>query len=221
MIDTLLGIKKENNRKSCLIMAIRSARYLTGRDLKTGHAKDIREMRINVLMKDDVTNYWIEEELFFSGIVMYLIVLDSIGCIFEQVGEKPFQGNGIKKALKMFSSLTVEEIDACIDLRNTLAHNFGLATEKKNVNGKQKIKRHKFSLDFSETGTAIKLPKKDWDGEYGKSSKDESSSTIIGVSAFCDLVESIIGKLYDNYDSGKLKLRINDNEAKSRFTVLV
>ena len=62
MIEILLGLKKDDNRKSCLMMAIRSARYLSGRDVRTGKADGIGEMEANVLMKDDVLAHWLEDE---------------------------------------------------------------------------------------------------------------------------------------------------------------
>ena len=50
--------------------------------------------------------------------------------------------------------------------------------------------------------------------------KEDCFSTIIGVSAFCDLIEEIIANVYKCYESGDLILRVDENEAKTRFTVL-
>ena len=105
MIEILLGRKKDDNRKSCLMMAIRSARYLSGRDVRTGKADGIGEMEANVLMKDDVLAHWLEDEHSFAGIAMYLIVIDSIGCIFENREKTQIEGNGVRRALKSFTSL--------------------------------------------------------------------------------------------------------------------
>ena len=79
-------------------MAIRSARYLSGRDVRTGKADGIGEMEANVLMKDDVLTNWLEDEHFFAGIAMYLIAIDCIGCIFENIEKTQIEGNGIKRA---------------------------------------------------------------------------------------------------------------------------
>lgn len=217
MIETILGIKKENNRKSCFVMALRSARHLTGRNVLTGEAEGIREMEVNVLMKDDVLSHRLEDELFFAGIAMYLIALDCLGCVFDNI-EKASNKKGIGRALESFSSLDKAQIDALIDLRNTLAHNFGLATESRKSTGKPKKEQHKFILSFSDLADAVKLPETDWNGDFDR--KEDKYSTVIGVSAICNLVETIISNVFDCYKSGYLKLRISDNEAKARFTVL-
>lgn len=217
MIRTILGLKQVKNRKSCLLMAIRSARYLTGRDVITGKALGIGEMEYNVLKKDEVQTHQLYNEHFFTGIAMYLIALDCIGCLFENTTIKPVDdNNSIVRALESFSALKNREIEAVKDLRNTLAHNFGLATESK---GGAKKTKHKFTLSFSDKAEAIKLPKKDWDGDFGN--KKQSCSTIIGVSAFCNLAESIIANVYDSYEKGLLKLRVSEEQVKARFTVLV
>ncbi len=217
MIRTILGLKQVKNRKSCLLMAIRSARYLTGRDVITGKALGIGEMEYNVLKKDEVQTHQLYNEHFFTGIAMYLIALDCIGCLFENTTIKPLDdNNSIVRALESFSALKNKEIEAVKDLRNTLAHNFGLATESK---GGAKKTKHKFTLSFSDKAEAIKLPKKDWDGDFGN--KKQSCSTIIGVSAFCNLAESIIANVYDSYEKGLLKLRVSEEQVKARFTVLV
>ena len=217
MIKTILGLKHVKNRRSCLLMAIRSARYLTGRNVVTGKALGICEMEYNVLKKDDVTMHQLYNEHFFSGLAMYLIAIDCIGCLFENSTiTSKIENNSIIRALKSFSSLDNERIEAVKDLRNTLAHNFGLATESK---GGAKKTKHKFTLSFSDKAEAIKLPKKDWDGDFGN--KKQSCSTIIGVSAFCNLAESIIANVYDSYEKGLLKLRVSEEQVKARFTVLV
>lgn len=174
-------------------------------------------MEYNVLKKDEVQTHQLYNEHFFTGIAMYLIALDCIGCLFENTTIKPVDdNNSIVRALESFSALKNKEIEAVKDLRNTLAHNFGLATESK---GGAKKTKHKFTLSFSDKAEAIKLPKKDWDGDFGN--KKQSCSTIIGVSAFCNLAESIIANVYDSYEKGLLKLRVSEEQVKARFTVLV
>lgn len=217
MIDTILELRTDYSRKSCLMMAIRSARYLTGRDIETGKTMGIMEMETNLLMKDAVSIPWLENEQFFAGIAMYLIALDSIGCIFNNTEKYPEKKNGIGRALECFSSLDGDRIDAIIDLRNTLAHNFGLATEVMKSNGQIKEQKHKYTLSFSDDTEAIELPKTEWNGDY--SNKDEKYSTKIGVSSFCNLVEEIIANVHNCYETGNLELRISDDEAKARFTV--
>lgn len=218
-IDAILGLIHENNRKSCFLMAIRSARYLTGRDIVSGKALGICEMEYNVLNKDDVITHQLYNEHFFSGLAMYLIAIDCIGCLFDNTKIKSAEGNSIARALDSFSSIDKDRIEAIKDLRNTLAHNYGLATENTLPNGKPKKYKHKFTLSFSDEAEAIKLPVINWNGKYDN--KNDDCSTIIGVSSFCDMIESIIANVYKCYESDSLILRIDENEAKSRFTVLI
>lgn len=220
IIETILGLRHEDNRKSCLLMAIRSARYLTGRDVNLGDSKGIRDMELGVLMKDDVSAYWLDNEFFFSGLAMYLIAIECLGCLFDNtavLSEK--NESGIGRALKSFSSLDKARIEAVKDLRNTLAHNFGLATENMLPKGNPKKYKHKFTFSFSDDAEAIKMPTTEWDGDYNN--KEETTSTIIGVAAFCELMESIIANVYECNKNGQLKLRVSENEAKARFTVLI
>ena len=87
-------------------------------------------------------------------------------------------------------------------MRNTLAHNFGLATGVKCANGKPKAQKHKFTLSFSDAANAISIPETDWDGNYDI--KEEKYSTIIGIPSFCNLAEAIIADVYKCHDFGVL-----------------
>ena len=105
MIMTILGLKHDKTRRSCLLMAIRSARYLTGREIITGKAIGICEMEYTILKNDDVTTLQLYNEHFFSGLAMYLIAIDCIGCLFENltITPKTENNNSIIRALKSFS----------------------------------------------------------------------------------------------------------------------
>lgn len=214
MIDTLLSPDCVDNRRSCLMMAIKCARHLTGRDIKNGDAAGMTQMSADILMRDDVSMNLLEYESLFVGIATYLIALETIGCAFQNVNKSSNESNAIKRALAMFSSLDTRQMDAIKDLRNTLAHNFGLATEARS---KRKY-NHKFTLSMSDESQDVILPEKEWDGNFDN--KDEQYSTKIGVFSFCNLMESIISKVIDCHSKGQLQLRIGENEAKARFTIL-
>lgn len=199
------------------MMAIRTARHLTGRDIMSGKAACIDDMSVNVVMNNQSQKYCLYHESFFAGIALYLIALDSIGCLFDIKETASSRNNGIKRTLELFSSMDKALQSAVVDLRNTLAHNFGLATEKI-YKGSPKKKKHKYIIDFSDSAEAIKVPTIEWDGDYDN--KDDSSSTLIGLYSFCNLVEDVISKVYQYHKEGRLKLRISENEAKSRFTIL-
>ena len=61
-------------------MAIRSARYLTGRDVITGKALGIGEMEYNVLKKDEVQTHQLYNEHFFSGLKIPKGVSKLVSC---------------------------------------------------------------------------------------------------------------------------------------------
>ena len=129
-------------------MAIRSARCLTGREIITGKAIGICEMEYIVLNKDEVTTHQLYNEHCLSGLAMYLIAIDCIGCLFDNKTTLSEEKNSIGRALKSFSSLDKVRIEAVKDLRNTLAHNFGLATENMLPKGNPKKYKHKFTYLF-------------------------------------------------------------------------
>jgi hypothetical protein len=126
LIERLLSFEPDkDSRRSCLTMALKAARKYTGRDC-TG--KDIKG-----LIDDDIFNEDRFHSEYFSGLVLYLILLEQIGCLFKEIGyEEKNKTNGIKIALENFSIFKdePEKIKAIVGLRNSLAHNFSLANEK-------------------------------------------------------------------------------------------
>ena len=230
LMRIILGLDKEVNKKSNYLIALESARRLTGRNLLDGTAKCINDMRCNLLDIDKLyhSNEQIMEdqpvdEKMMIGLTMYLILLDLIGCLFKR-NDKSVDcrncTNGIKIALVLFSNLENEEIKAICDLRNSLAHNFGLATERRTDKKRKEKKEHKFTLSFTNDDPIIKLPTKEWNNKYGDT-EDDSSSTVIGVYAFCNEVENIVKELIKVYRAGNLEFRLSEEEIRSRFTIRV
>lgn len=226
LMRTILGLDKENNRKSNYIIALSSARCLTGRNPLDGTASSINDMRCNLLNIDNIhcndkqlRNEQPIDEKMMIGLTIYLILLDLIGCLFEKKDSFIKYKNGVKKALSLFSSLKDEEIEAINNLRNTLAHNFGLATEIRYDKRGKEIKGRKFTLSFSDHDPIIRLPIKEWDTKY--EDKSEDTSTIIGIYAFCNEIEQVIKNLMDTYHLGELKFNksLSEEEIISRFTV--
>ena len=196
-------------------MALKSARYHTGRNIETGQRIDqAGGIPIEYANRDDIIENNLCNAEVCCGLILYLILLDLIGCLFgKRTGVKCNGRNGIERALKAFSKLGDKEIRAIVYLRNTLAHNFGLATEE-NANEK-----FKYILSFDIDAPAIQLPSISWTGDY--SDKNDSSSTVVGVYALCDEIEKVVSYIYKIYDEGDLTFLKDTTEVSSRFTVIV
>lgn len=221
LMGIILGLDKEEGRESNFQMALKSARLHTGRNVDTGVASSMTEMECNLRMKNEVQENQLCNSELFTGLTMYLILLEQIGSIFKRTDIEITEGDkeGIKYAMRMFSTLANEEIKAINGLRNNLAHNFGLASDSKGKEGKFKNNKYKFILSFSNDDPIIKLSTKKWDCRYDD--KEDDSSTVIGVYAFCNEVENIIKKLTEVYHAGNLEFKLSEEEIKSRFTILI
>ena len=224
LINFILGNEERDDMESCFNMVLKAARQYVGFDATTGKADSVCEMQYNILFQggscnDVLANKMLHPRL-FSGVLLYLVLLEQIGTLFRVKSfGKPSGKNGIKDALKMFSSsLTDDEIEAINDLRNSLAHNFGLATESNTYRVKRK-KYHLFTLDFSQDAKLVVLPKEAWDGDFEH--KYESNMTKIGVFAFCKQVEDIVEQLKKAANRREVELRLSEAEAKARFTIFV
>lgn len=198
----------EDNRYSCLIMALSDARMITGRNTKTG----IKEHDI-ILLNDKFF-----DSNSFSGLIQYLIILDMIGTIFK-TGFTTKKTNKIYKALKQYSNLNDSDIDIIISLRNSLAHNYGLINIPDSTND-YPTKLHKFTIINDPSAQLIEYPTEIWN-TVDYSNKKEESSTKIGYNKLCDLVESVYINLKASFNNGLTELNLNGGieELKSRFTV--
>lgn len=220
LMEWILGLCPEpEGRKSCLMMALKSARYHTGRDINTGKTGGSLEMRCNVNMRNEILENGMEDAEMFTGLTLYVILLEQIGTLFGNK-EEP---KAIKRILqttgnKIPLGLNKEQTVAVNDLRNTLAHNFGLATEPR-CNKKGTEVHHKFTLSFSDDAPPVRLPEQKWDGCF--TDKQDCTSTEIGVPALCELVEEVIDYVRQSYKNGKLELRLGEEETEARFTIRV
>lgn len=211
----ILGLEEDEIRKSNFMMALKSARLHTGRNVDTGVANSMAEMEWNSRERNETKENQSYNSELFTGLTIYSILLEQIGSIFERTDIlKEEKNNGIINALNMFSSLSKKEKEAINGLRNNLAHNFGLASDSRFPN-----RGRKFILSFSKDAPIVKLPIRSWNCNY--EDKCEDSSTIIGVYAFCNEIENIIKELMNTYKSGNLKFKLPDEEIKSRFTIIV
>jgi len=209
VVRKILDIDNANQDfKSCFVLALKSARDNTGRDVNTGEF-------IGNLYAEEISDKGLFESKNFTGLCCYLILLEQIGSLFIKktynIGQKT---NGIKIALENFSLLKPDEIACIISLRHCLAHNFSLAPRP---NNNPKIKKHKFCLNYFEESFAIKF-NSEWDGTY--TDKSDLTNTEIGVKPLCYLIEEVIVNLKNAVLNNEVKLIVKDiNELTARFTV--
>ncbi len=161
--------------------ALRDARKVTGRDElgnKVDHTKH---------------GCWL-------GTIGYMALLDQIGTCFKPK-QKPYEnGNSIRKALKYFSNLSDDEIEALYALRCCFAHDFSLH----NINKEKQCRTHRFRVGVGASTHIIILPIVRWDGNYESKSPDDF--TAINLEAFGDLVESVCHQLLSLASSDELEI---------------
>ena len=203
----------EDNRQSCLVMALETARILSGRDKKNGESR--KTVNTGVDMPDLLDGLHFEDNQYmttgnFGGLIHYLMLLDLIGNVFVSSTQNP-----ICRALREFSSITDDKtLWAIVGLRNSLAHNYGLVSEPKN----QSHTKHKFCLHLQdEMDEMIKIPTPAWDGDC--TNKDEKASTDIDVYKLIDAIEEMYQNIKKKAEKGELKLIIDEAELKARFTI--
>ena len=217
LIEELLGIKK-NGPKSTLMLAIRAARFNSGRPTDTGefhHGQFAARYNMSAVATSEETDWEFlkDEASAFNSILLYLIALEQIGAIFfEKKCDKGYRESGIQTALRnMADWLTIEEANAISNLRNSLAHSYGLVNLYKGKNSS------KFEIDITtQTTCIVKLPDEEWDGDYNKN----GNNTVVYYEPLCNLVENILRGVVEMYTRGELYLKDEDIEKiKRRYFV--
>jgi len=203
---------EQKSRQSCLVMALETARILSGRDKDSGKSR--KNYTSDILKSEFITNNQFGTADNLAGLINYLQLLDLIGNVFISLKDT------IYKTLKKYSSITDDkECRTVVALRNCLVHNYGLINiphNKKNVKS-----RHKFSLLLNDgTMDMIKIPITRWDGNYAD--KDKSTNTQIDVCKLIDAIEETYQNLKEKAEKGELKLCLNGGvaELKARFTII-
>jgi hypothetical protein len=181
---------------SGFVAALRDARTATGRDefgKKVDHTK---------------FGCWL-------GAIGYMALLDQIGTCFKPKQKSYENGNSIRKALKYFSNLSDDEIEALYALRCCFAHDFSLH----NINKEKPSRTHRFRVGVGASTHIITLPSARWDGDYKSKSLDDF--TAINLEAFGDLVESICHQLLTLASSDELEIVLSggSDELLHRYSI--
>ena len=210
IIELLLGTNQSTDnstrRESTIIACLKSARFLCSNSLLR-----------NDYSNNKITEFVFEKGLYHSnllaGIVSYLIFLDQVGCVFKpknalkNIKSSTNKGSELHKALKYFSTLNGAQIQIIRALRNSLLHQFSLATDK-----------HKFVLSIENSPIIIKMPTIKWEGKFNE--EREENETTIYISKLIELVESVFQKLLEEKANNNLDLVIhNHNELLAKYTI--
>jgi hypothetical protein len=207
VIKFVTSLEIENNRYSCLMLALTDARNLSMYNAKKGDIElEFFENRNSFINPFSLIN-----------VINYLLILDMIGEIFTSNSNKTRK---IFNSLKRFSNLIEKDIHVIIALRNSLAHNYGLINipthEKYNLD-----QRHKFMLISNRSNNLIDYPTVPWTGEYND--RSDYSYTRIGLVNLFELVEEVYSNLkteVQNDPLSILSLKQGVKELKARFTII-
>jgi restriction system protein len=214
--DYLLKFSEISNKQeieprilSCLSIALKDARFLTARDIITGeYLGEILKNSSSFLPPHS-----------FIGIINYLLILDMIVEIFKIKNyQLKYPDKQIYCALEQFGeNLSEQEIYAIVDLRNCLAHNYGLANLP--INPTNKPRYSLFTLSNFDDTFLIRVTNTPWDGTFNK--KDNPSSIVISVPKLIEKVEETYKNLVCKIKNGNIELRLKDgiNELRTRFTI--
>ncbi|HEY5370510.1 MAG TPA: hypothetical protein VIJ75_16115 [Hanamia sp.] len=211
LLDLNQPMTETPTRFSTIALLLRGGRKLFGCDLASG---EYERNELNIENFENQTYHSFQ----FSGLINYLIFLEQVGSIFKPKNSiRINKTNGIFCSLKYFSSLSDEnKINSIKALRNSLTHKFGLATER---NPKEKPPR-KFLISIERDSEIVKLPNKNWDGEF--SDKSDNTSTTIFIIDLIILIERVYQKIVEANKADKLEIVLNDGmeELKARFTIV-
>lgn len=199
---------KKEKRYSSLILAIRDARYISNRDMSSGHVTLKTEAALSPAL--------------WPGAIMYLIILELIGTCFSLKNTQRSTDNAIYRALRLFSDLSESQARAIEALRHSFAHNYGLTNINKKSNGNiVKSRTHHFILTFHPEGTLIKERREEWDGTFV--SQKKINSTQINLWRLGDKVEEVFQNLVSQAESKNLELILQDglDELKAKYTVII
>lgn len=208
ILDFILGLSTDVERKSTLQLALEQARHLIGYDNAQGINRCCFETRNTEAIINEMKDFCSDESCLLGALTFYLIALDCLGCIFVKS-----KGNDrITKLLEEFDIECFKDLSskkAVQNLRDSLCHNFGLANRS-----------NKYVLCYDNGGNNDifgiyrKQKKTDW------SDKQIEHQTVINVFQLCRAFEDTISVIIRKYKEGIITSNIENDELKARFTIL-
>lgn len=208
-LDINQPIEEKPVRFSTVVLLLKGGRSLSGRDIKTG-VYEMRELNEKTITDGMYHSFQ------FSGLISYLIFLEQLGSIFRPKGLTEKSERDIRGALKHFSNIDENKINAIASLRNSMVHRFGLATEK---SPRLKPPR-KFTLSTERNPEIVLMPATDWTGDF--SDKTDNTSTTIFIHDLIDLAESVYKNIAKALSDDNLEMVLADGmmELKARYTTV-
>ena len=209
VIDVNQPMAENPIRFSTIGVLLKGARKLSGRDLTNGE-----------YVKNELNTQNFDEQTYHSnlltGLINYLIFLEQLGSIFKIKNKSASKyTNPIYLALENFSTLSEKKINVIRALRNSLTHNYGLATKN---TGNNKL-MHKFIISIERNNEIVAFPLNEWNGDF--SSKSDNSNTTIYIIDLIDLIEIVYLRLKEKLNSDNVDLKISFNELKARYTFIL
>ncbi|EPL0394243.1 hypothetical protein QCJ66_000903 [Enterobacter ludwigii] len=130
-------------------------------------------------------------------------ILDQLGELYTPPGKSSKKQNGIKRCLEMNTSLTKNDIESLVSLRNGLLHNGSLVCEAQNSKQTNVVYRlSKTEPNLIKHSTII------WNGVYRDEMKDYIS--IVNLLKMKELVLQIHEDNFNHLINNKLIININD-----------
>lgn len=186
---------------SSLVFVLRDAREITGRNLENGeHIISPPHGRLDS---------WL-------GALGYLTILDQIGkCYRPKLKSNIPKTNSITKALKYFTRLNENEINAIYALRCAFSHDYSLFNI--GPKGEKDPLTHHFTVTGIGYDNLVELPKYAWDGKHDN--KTFENRTVINLIKLGDLVEGIYDTLTTYFTADELIIDLPGGhmELKDRY----
>lgn len=208
-IKEILQTDIKRSRQYTFMLSLRSARHLLGCNLENGEYEH-----------KNITEYYFENGLYFSnmfsGLLNALIFLETIGIIFKPKNNKHTSlKNGIARSLSYFSKLSKSEIATIRSLRNSFAHNFGLAI----VNDRKKSNlTHKFILSIEKSDKVIALPEQKWTGNFND--KSDKTATKVYVFNLIKVMEEVYQNILSLNEKEEIELAIPKDKLYTCYSIL-
>ena len=216
--ELILGIKKPTNRISTLQLALESAKFHLGikdNEVPNLAAFNMRHNYLEQIIDNTPIIRCSDESEIFTALFISLNILEQIGILFCP---PTTNNNNIDKALDKFTpDILPDERKAIQNLRNSLAHNFGLVNY--NTRHNRPTLKYIINIGGDKSEKVVQLPRQTWDGNYAN--KSEETSCIVNVFPLMKLVHQIINGAITHYNNDTLSFAIEDlEEIKARFTII-
>ena len=201
-IEALLGLRSLGYQ-STLLQALKESRFTSARNPETGEIIKGRQWG-------------------FLGILGYLCLVDQIGAIFRPANSSRTVNpnlNEFRKALKYFTNLVDDDIDALYALRCSYAHNFSMINI--NIMRGKFISAHAFRLQSGTGQNLVTQAARAWDGKLVNYNIPDDCITYVNPEEVGALVEKLVDTLVTLHKSSNLLCNLDGSELISRYTFIL